>query len=207
MALRKGHGMGAGVPRIEVLPANEQPTPPAEAAVPLEAGRDPKGRVVTTAAARALASLPRRTAFLTRKLTCDPRFEIHNDRRLDWLRGRRAEYVRATGQVSRGVGAMLSSAAWLYAAGEFAAERGAETGEVEWFKSAGSLTATARQHELGAWELSCRETATRPVENPHTTFFQAFGASVEAPIETSNDERPDASPDSQDPSTGKSEVS
>ena len=67
-----------------------------------------------------------------------------------------------TGGVSHAVGAMLASAAWLYAAGEFAAELGAETGDVDSFKTAATLTATARTHDMGAWELATREAAGRP---------------------------------------------
>ncbi len=73
-----------------------------------------------------------------------------------------AELQTAHGGVSHGVGAMLNAAAWLYAGGELAAELAAESGEVELFKAAASLTSTARQHELAAWELSAREAAARP---------------------------------------------
>jgi len=161
MALRNGHGTGAGSPRVEVLPPTEQPFAPAGVAVPLEDGRDRSGRIRTAAAARALAQLPRRGAFLPRKLACDARFEPHNRRRLDWLRARRTELAAATGAVSHGVGAILAAAAWQHAAGEFAAELAAERGDVELFKVAASLTSTARQHDLAAWELAVREAAAR----------------------------------------------
>jgi hypothetical protein len=161
MALRHGHGTGAGSPRIEVAPPDEQPFAPAGVAVPLEDGRDRSGRIRTAAAARAMAQLPRRGAFLPRKLTCDPRFEPHNRRRLEWLRARRAELAAATGAVSHGTGAMLAAAAWLHAGGEFAAERAAETGDLELFKVSATLTSTARQHDLAAWELAVREAQAR----------------------------------------------
>ena len=161
MALRTAHGaMKGSGPRVETLPPDEQPTA-AGLAGPLATARDAGGRVRGTAAARALAKLPRRSPFLARKLTCDPRFEPHNHTRLEWLKGRRNELAAMTGGVSRGVGAMLASAAWLYAAGEFMAERGAETGDADLFKAAASLTATARQHDLAAWELSTREGKVR----------------------------------------------
>jgi hypothetical protein len=63
---------------------------------------------------------------------------------------------------------MLASAAWLYAAGEFAAELGAEKGDVESFKAAANLTATARTHDMGAWELATREAAARPRRSGNT---------------------------------------
>jgi hypothetical protein len=146
--------------RPGVAPADEQPFAPSGVAAPLVA-RDALGKVTDAASARALARLPRRGAFIPRKIACDPRFEVHNRRRLDWLRKRRQELHEMTGAVSYAVGAMLSSAAWLYAAGEFASERAAEKGDVEMFKSAASLTATARTHDMGAWELSVREADAR----------------------------------------------
>ena len=166
MTLRRGHGEGAGSPRVEVLPPDEQPFAPAGVAVPLEGGRDRSGRLRTAAAARAMAQLPRRGAFLPRKLKCDPRFEPHNRRRLDWLRARRTELAASTGGVSHGVGAMLAAAAWQHAAGEFAAELAAEAGDVELFKIAATLSSTARQHDLAAWELACREGQVRQAAQP-----------------------------------------
>lgn len=165
MTLRTGHGNGAGTPRIEVLPANELPRAQAAGADPIAAGRDAAGKLRTSEAARALAKLPRRSRFVPRSLVCDPKFEPHNRRRLEWQRARLVELATAHGACSRGVGAMVSSAAWLYAAGEFASERAAETGDVELFKSAASLTGTARQHELAAWELAAREAQARPRES------------------------------------------
>ena len=125
MALQRQHEASRPV----VAPADEQPFAPAGAAAPL-VRRGSGGRVADSAAARALAKLPRRGSFVPRKLACDPRFEPHNRRRLEWLRKRRTELAAMTGAVSHAVGAMLASAAWLYAAGEFAAEMGAEGGVV-----------------------------------------------------------------------------
>ena len=174
MALRKGHGNGAGTPRIEVLPPDEQPAAQAAGADPLETGRDSAKRVRTTAAAQALARLPRRSRFLPKKLACDPRFEQHNARRLEWQRKRMAELQAAHGFVSHGVGAMLNAAAWLYAGGEFAAELAAGAGDMDGFKSAATLTSTARQHELAAWELAAREAQARPkARNPVLAAIEA----------------------------------
>lgn len=158
-----GHGNATGSQRIEVTPADELSGPAqAGGADPLAAGRDSAKRVRTTAAARALAKLPRRSRFLPRKLACDPRFEPHNARRLEWQRKRMAELQASHGHVSHGVGAMLNAAAWLYAGGEFAAELAAESADLEGFRSAATLTSTARQHELAAWELCAREAKAQP---------------------------------------------
>jgi hypothetical protein len=147
---------------VEVLPAGEQPQAQAVGPDPIIAGRDSRKRVRTTEAARALAKLPRRTRYVPRTLALDPRFEPHNRRRLEWQRKRVAELHTAHGHVSHGVGAMVAAAAWLYAGGEFAAERAAETADLELFRVAASLTGTARQHELAAWELCAREAQSRP---------------------------------------------
>ena len=184
MTLRAGHGQGAGSPRVEVAPPDELPFAPAGAAVPLGEGRDRSGRLRTSAAARAMAKLPRRGAFVPRKLACDPRFEPHNRRRLEWLKARRSELAAATGGVSHGVGAMLAAAAWQHAAGEFAAELGAETGNVELFKTAATLSSTARQHDLAAWELACREAQARRAAAPtsaHGALAAALGSGSAEP--------------------------
>ena len=161
MGLRARHGrskqLGGVGPVVEVLPPDEQPQ--AQGSPPL--ARDAKGRVTGSEAARRLAKLPRRSRFLPRKITCDPRFEPHNEQRREWQRKRLGELADAHGAVSYGVGAMLNAAAWLYAGSEFAAQTAAETGNLELFKLAGSLSSTARGHELGAWELSAREAAAR----------------------------------------------
>ena len=95
-----------------------------------------------------------------------PLFAVHNRRRGEWLRPRRTELAQVTGRVSHGVGAMLSAASWLYAGGEFACERAAATGDVELFKVAATLTATARTHDFGAYELAVREAKVREDDGP-----------------------------------------
>lgn len=157
MAWRAGHGTGSGSPRIEVLPPGEQPKAQAAGPDPIAGGRDSKGRLRSAEAARAMAKLPRRSKFVPRKLACDPRFEPHNRSRLEWQRARMTELAAAHGSCSRGVGAIVAAAAWLHAAGTFAAELAAESGDVDLFRTSASLTSTARQHELAAWELAARE--------------------------------------------------
>jgi len=147
--------------RPAVAPPDEQPFAEPAAAAPL-VRRGARGRVADSAAAAALARMPRRDRFVPRVIACDPRFEVHNRRRLDWGRKRRAELYAMTGGVSHAVGAMVAAAAWLYAAGEFAAEQAAAAGDVELFKAAASLTATARTHDIGAHELAVRESVARP---------------------------------------------
>lgn len=160
MTWRAGRGAAGPGPRIEVLPPDEQPYTPAGAAAPVVT-RTADGRVTDAASARALAKLPRRATYLPRDVVCAEGFAPHNRRRVEWLKARRNEFYATTGGVSHGVGAMLASAAWLYAGGEFAAERAASSGDAENFKIAASLTATARQHDLAAWEMAVREAEAR----------------------------------------------
>jgi hypothetical protein len=157
MALSREHG----ALRPVVAPPDEQPSPEPGQAAPL-VRRGDRGRVADSASARALAKLPRRDRYVPRAIACDPRFAVHNRRRVEWTRKRRQELHEATGGVSHGVGAMIAAAGWLYAAGEFAAELAAQSGDLEGFRTAASLTATARTHDMGAWELATREGQARP---------------------------------------------
>jgi hypothetical protein len=74
MSARSRHGntrrLGVA-PVQETRPWREQGRPPAGAA-PLVTGRDTAGRVRTSDAACALATLPRRFAFVPRRTQCAP---------------------------------------------------------------------------------------------------------------------------------------
>ncbi len=160
MPVQKSHGKHYPFAPVEgELP---QPNAGAAGAAPLADGRDGKGRLRSSAAASALAKLPRRSKYLPRTYACDPRFEPFNRSRVEWLAKRRGEVCDATGAVSHGVGAMLNAAAWSYAAGEFLSALAAERGDPELFKQAASLTTTARGHDRMAWELAVLEGQTRP---------------------------------------------
>lgn len=135
---------------------------PAGSADPLAELRAPDGTVRSTEAARSLAKRPRlRRRLVPTALNVDPGFESHARARRDWLTRRVSEHHEVFGAVSSAVGAMLNASSWLFAAGEFAAEKAAEAGDVELFKVAASLTTTARGHELAAWELAAREARAR----------------------------------------------
>ncbi len=175
MALRAGHGNGRGSPRIEVLPADEQP----QALHPAPIERDGKGKVRSSEDARRLAKLPRRArAGVPKSIATHPRFEVHNKRRVKWTAARRGELQASHGGVSHAVGALIVHAGWLHAAGECASELAAESLDFDLFKTAANLTAAARQHELAAWELCARESLARRDANPgapHAALKAAFG--------------------------------
>lgn len=173
MSRRSGHGNGSGVPRDETKPWDEQRYPEADRPDPLAAGRNAAGQVTTTAAAKALAGLPRRGRYIPREIVSAPDFEPYELRRRDYIEGRRGELYRAWGPSSRGVLAMVYAESWLWAASEYANEKGATTGEVDHFKTAGALAMQAKQLAAAAWELAERESSVRKDEDPHAEFYRA----------------------------------
>ena len=150
MTLRQAHGARrSNLLVVETLPADEQPQAQRVGPDPLVLGRDQKTkRVLTSEAARALAKLPRRRKLLPRSVACDPAFERFYRDSITWLKGRIAEHHASHGGVSRGVGAMLNQARWLWAGAEFASERAAQQGDVAGFREAAALSSHARQLEL-----------------------------------------------------------
>lgn len=158
-------------PRDETSPWDEQPWPETGGADPLATGRDAAGRVRSSDAARALASLPRRGRYLPREIVCAEDFKPYDGRRADYIEGRRSELTRAWGALSRGVCAMLYAESWLWAGAEYAAEKGARTGEIDHFKTAGTLAMQAKQLAAAAWELASRESKAREADPEHKPWF------------------------------------
>jgi hypothetical protein len=158
---RKGHGTGAGTPRDETKPWDEQRHPEPDRSDPLASGRASDGTVRTTAAAKALASLPRRGRYLPREIEAAEDFKPYELRRRDYLEGRAGELYRAWGPSSRGVLAMVYAESWLWAGSEYSNEKGARTGEIDHFKTAGTLAMQAKQLAAAAWELADRESTVR----------------------------------------------
>jgi hypothetical protein len=161
MALRAGHGNGAGQPRIEVLPAPELPP-----ATPGNAGqrdRDALGRFVrgnmaarsqrTRPGPRGLVGVDRCTPDFRPFARWGARYGAHRRRELASAHG---------GEISAGAGAIIESAALAMAASRYLDHRARQSGDADLFKQAAQLAQTARQHELAAWELCAREAAARP---------------------------------------------
>src|SRR5262245_23228631 len=128
MSRRSGHGYGMGMPRDETKPWDEQEHPEVGRADPLTTGRATDGRVRTSAAAKALAGLPRRGRYLPREMEAAENFKPYERRRRDYLTGRASELFRAWGPSSRGVLAIVYAESWLWAGSEYANEKGARTG-------------------------------------------------------------------------------
>ncbi len=172
MALRSGHGAGRGVPRIEVLPAGEQPVGvPAPAGIPAPAAPDVRRRANGTLADSASASKLGRIGGLTRaarsrELRALQRLGLHEtpaalapymDAAFEFAQHEVARLAsdcgggicpsNAAALVQAAARAMAGSCA-AYAAGDLAL--GARLG------------AEIRSHLLGARELCVREATSRP---------------------------------------------
>lgn len=166
MALRNGHGRGAGVPRIEVMPADE--LPPASLANAARPERGPDGRFLpgNTIARQQRVKLGSRG--LSRIDTTSDEFRPFARFGARYGAHRRQELASAHGgEISAGVGAIVESAAQAMAASRFLQSLAAEKNDPELFKQASQLASTARQHELAAWELAAREADARRKAGPN----------------------------------------
>jgi len=176
MTLRTGHGKGAGVPRLEVLPPDELPPATPGGAVRSERNAlgqfQPGNRAGTSkrfkVGPRGLQGIDKTAPDFRAFARWGARYAAH----------RRRELARAHGgEISAGVGAIVESAALAMAASRFLSARAAETGDPELFKQSSALASTARQHELAAWELAAREAQVRPKEsNPGLRAILAAGS-------------------------------
>ena len=155
MALRSGHGRGAGVPRIEVLPADELPS--ASHAITDRPDRGADGRFVPgNRAARAGLVRPGPRGHTGAEIHPDyvpfarwgKRYASHRRRELAAAHG---------GSLSAGVSALIESAGVQLAASRYLAGRAAQTGDPDLFRRSSALANDARQNELAAWELAARE--------------------------------------------------
>lgn len=159
MAWRKGHGTGAGTPRIEVMPPDEQPS--ASPCLAVRSGRDAGGRftVANTEQSKKVVRPGLRGHSEALKVFPDyapfdrwgRRYAIH----------RRAEIAAAHGGCSAGVGALIESAGAQLGASRYLHAKASETGDADGFKRASALANDARQNELAAWELAAREGKAR----------------------------------------------
>ncbi|MBK8994634.1 MAG: hypothetical protein IPM35_02635 [Myxococcales bacterium] len=169
MTLRNGHGNGAGVPRIEVLPADELPAglPAPHRPEQPEIRRDAQGRPADIESARALGSLGGQQSAgksrLARRVAladtfADPRFTPYARaaRAFRRLHVRQLAQSVGGGQCGPAPSSIVSSAALQLAASRFAFE---VLGDMQ----LGSRLADAsRQNLLAAHELCAKEALARP---------------------------------------------
>jgi hypothetical protein len=169
MALRAGHGMGAGQPRIEVLPPDELPSPVSSAAappaVPLAFRQD--GKIADSATAReigrrggeakarrvrlvdslGLSSLVEQTTFGPYRAAAEE-FVAHH---------RACLAQQAGGELGPAPSTMVASAGLQLAASRWAFDQGAQKNDASLIKLGSALANDSRQNLLAAYELAIRE--------------------------------------------------
>lgn len=172
MSWRTGHGNGAGVPRIEVSPADELPddfpAPPANAP---KIERDASGRLIGSEAARLLGSRGGRaqrerrgllSALGLAELADDHAFARYRRAGDGFVAEHLAELAKqAGGEVGPGPASIVCSAGMQLAASRFLFDRGAESGDAKMLGQASQLADASRQNLLAAYELAVREARAR----------------------------------------------
>jgi hypothetical protein len=170
MALRTGHGNGAGVPRVEVLPADELPagvqgTEQAPSTDERKSdGTWSKGaRTDQSKGGRSRAGatrLARRMGLAT--LEADPAFAPYRRAAADFRRAHVVGLARSVGGGTCGPApaSIIASAAWQLAASRFLFDTA--HGDVEKLTAASKLANDSRQNLLAAHELCAREAQARP---------------------------------------------
>jgi hypothetical protein len=173
MALRQGHGTGAGVPRIEVLPGDEQPqpvpAPEAPPSVPLVFRQD--GKIGDTATAKELGRRGgRKTAARVRLVDSLGLSAIVEQTSFGPYRSAAEEFVKHhTSELTRQAGGhlgpaphtMVASAALQLAGSRWAFDRGAEASDPDLIKLGSQLANDSRQNLMAAYEMAVREAKAR----------------------------------------------
>ncbi len=178
MTLRSGHGNGAGVPRVEVMPADELPAGSPEPARPA-AARDSAGRFLPGAGTSELARKGAHAAAEARQLaqllglkSFDEGHGYAQYARLarEWRDDHMAQLAATVGggRVGPGPASIVSTAALQLAASRYLADLGADEGNAKTLLEASRLGDASRQNLLAAHELVAKEAAARPT-NPNDT--------------------------------------
>lgn len=190
MALRNGHGNGAGVPRIEVLPADELPAGVPGPARPAPTGdRRADGQLVPGESTTALASLGGRArAERLRLERLLGRVDLPDDHPLlpyrrdaaDWRDAHLARLAATVGggECGPAVQAIVSTAALQHAASRWLFDRSVLEASAALALQASRLGDAARQNLLAAHELCAKEAAARPRDpaDHHRRAAEMFAA-------------------------------
>ena len=170
MTLRKGHGNGAGSPRIEVLPPDELPSGepgPSRAAVPSdrgESGRFAPCNSLAAVAGRANAGKTRLASRLGLAVLPDASaFRPYKAAASSFRRVQCAELARSVGGGVCGPSpsSLVASAALQLAWSRYLSDVAATTGDAEMALRASRLADASRQSLLAAHELCAREADSR----------------------------------------------
>jgi hypothetical protein len=183
MALRTGHGNGAGVPRVEVLPPDELP-----AGVPSRAervspgdfdsrGKFAPGNALARKGGRARAGKTRLADRLgLRGLPDGAEFRPYKAAAASFRRAQCATLAASVGGGYCGPApsSMVISAALQLAWARFFSDRAAQTGDAELALTASRLSDASRQNLLAAHELCAREAEARAKNRNPVSAIEAM---------------------------------
>lgn len=185
MALRKGHGRGAGVPRIEVMPPDELPDP--VAALPPPQVRREDGTIADSATAKALGARGGLAKAQKKKLLQgmglaelveEKAFTPYYRAAQAWLDHQVETYARMCGgYLGSGPWGFLGNAAICLAMSRFLADKGFEAGDELTTRQALRYMDAFKQQQLAAYELGVREAKMRADLNDQNGF-DAFEAAL-----------------------------
>lgn len=177
MTLRAGHGTGAGKPRVEVLPADELPSPAPETK-PEATGpvaRRKNGTLADSASAKAIGRRGGLARVQKARLVAALGLaELSEDAAFASYRRSGDEFVRAHlvtlakqagGEVGPGPSSIVASAGLQLAASRFLSDKAATEGDAALFQAASRLANDSRQNLLAAYELAVREGKARKNSN------------------------------------------
>ncbi len=201
MAVRTGHGTGRGVPRVEVLPADELPAglpaPPR-----LAPERDAAGKLMpgpgTTELAREAARAKHEAQQLRRLLGLwEPEegheYQPYHRLAREWRDAHIANLVATVGggEIGPGPASIVSTAAIQLGASRYLSDLGAKTGDAKMLLDASRLADSSRQSLLAAHELAAKEALARP-KNPPASLADWLGvpSAPSTPSSSSSETKP-----------------
>lgn len=202
MALRKGHGTGKGVPRIEVLPPDELPDP--LAAEPAQLARREDGTIADSAAAKALGARGGLAKAQKKKLLQgmglvsmaeDNTFTPYYKAAQAWLDAVIGIYAAMCGgSLGPGPSALLGNAAIALAMARYLTDKAFETQDELQARQATRYWDAMKQQKLAAYELGVREAKMRAdlKDNAGLDAFEAALQEQQAAVEVKSDASEDA---------------
>ena len=195
MALRSGHGTGAGVPRVEVLPPDELPAgvpaPLADDVTPVRRRQD--GKIADAESAKALGrrggeAKARRVRLVDslglKKIADAATFKPYRDAAEEFVSHHLGELAKSSGGlVGPGPSTMVASAGLQLAASRWAFDRGAAENDAAFIKLGSALANDSRQNLLAAYELAVREATARAAQpkDVHAALAAALGSKGSTP--------------------------
>lgn len=184
MSLRRGHGTGAGSPRVEVLPPDELPAPVAApvAAPAALVRRRHDGKLADSASAREIGrrggeAKARRVRLVDSlglsKVVESTTFGPYRAAAEEFVSHHRAALAQqAGGTLGPAPSTMVASAGLQLAASRWAFDRGAAENDASLIKLGSSLANDSRQNLMAAYELAVREATARPVKRSEIPWLK-----------------------------------